>query len=129
MAYKLSNTVFVIRLSDGASIPEDPSNRDYQEFARWVAAGNTPLPADPEPRKAIEVSAFRLKKAIRNLGAEKLAIIEGAVAQDPDADFYWRNMQSVVNTHPYITQFGPLLGLNTPEEIDAFFMRARDMEV
>ena len=27
-------------------LPKDPANTDYQEYLKWVAEGNTPLPAD-----------------------------------------------------------------------------------
>ena len=36
----------VIRKEDGAMIPKDEGNRDYQEYLAWVAAGNTPDAAD-----------------------------------------------------------------------------------
>jgi len=50
--YKLHNDILtnqpssIIRTSDGASIPLNPANTDYQQFLAWVSEGNTPEPAD-----------------------------------------------------------------------------------
>jgi hypothetical protein len=53
MEYKLYtdplyNITIVIRKSDGASIPIDESNKDYQEYLEWTKASpmNVAEPAD-----------------------------------------------------------------------------------
>jgi hypothetical protein len=47
--YKLLERGGVQRLSDGAFIPDDARNADWQAFLEWEAAGNTPYEADYEP--------------------------------------------------------------------------------
>jgi hypothetical protein len=34
------------RIADNAFIPFAPANTDYAEYLKWLAEGNTPLPAD-----------------------------------------------------------------------------------
>ena len=43
---------FIMRILDGACIPFDPANTDYQAYLKWVSEGNTPLPADDNGQTA-----------------------------------------------------------------------------
>ena len=36
------------RIADNAFIPFDEANTDYQEYLRWLAEGNQPLPPDEQ---------------------------------------------------------------------------------
>jgi len=42
------NTCLIITKDDGRVIyvPQDLNNTDYQEYLKWLAEGNEPLPAD-----------------------------------------------------------------------------------
>lgn len=42
--YRLTETDYVIRIADGASVPNDPSNRDRAEYEAWLEAGGVPEP-------------------------------------------------------------------------------------
>ena len=41
--YKLiPRSEMIIRTTDGVNIPPDLGNRDYKEYVKWLAEGNTP---------------------------------------------------------------------------------------
>ena len=42
---EVTKDVGILRF-DGWFIPLDSDNTDYQTYLKWVAEGNTPLPAD-----------------------------------------------------------------------------------
>jgi hypothetical protein len=45
--YKLTKEGYMIlRASDGAYIPVNSDNTDYQAYLKWVAKGGVPTPAD-----------------------------------------------------------------------------------
>jgi hypothetical protein len=50
MTYTLTahpNTI--VRDEDGAFIPTDPDNIDYQDYLAWLDEGNKPTPYKPAP--------------------------------------------------------------------------------
>jgi hypothetical protein len=41
------------RIEDGAFIPSDPNNRDYQEYVKWLDSGNRPVEIVPSEATAV----------------------------------------------------------------------------
>ena len=42
----MTEVTVIQRLSDGASIPMNPDNTDYQAYLKFLEDGGTPLPAE-----------------------------------------------------------------------------------
>lgn len=43
---KQVSTEQILRLPDGANIPNNPDNTDWQQYQAWLAEGNQPLPPE-----------------------------------------------------------------------------------
>lgn len=72
---------FIIRDQDGATIPTDPANTDYQAYLAWVADGNTTNPYVAPvitPPSVISVPAFWAR-----FTSQEQAAIQTAAATNP----------------------------------------------
>jgi len=69
--YKLlRDSTAVLRVEDGAVIPVDKGNADYELYLVWVSQGNAPLPADlppPPSQDDIDAAAARQYAKLRAL--------------------------------------------------------------
>lgn len=71
--YKLTDTTSIIRLADGAQIPNDPANSDYAQYLIW-AEDNT-----AEAPDVITVKEATADEQIKTLEAGQARAIREAV--------------------------------------------------
>jgi hypothetical protein len=118
MNYKLTNQDSVIR-DDGACIPFDPANRDYQQYLAWLAEGNTPEPADPTTPQPIIVSPRQIKQALDQVGLYD--DVEAAIAAgDRQLKIWWSDATSFESNHPMVVSMAAGLGVTEQQLTDLF---------
>jgi hypothetical protein len=67
----------IVRDEDGAFIPFDPANVDYQEFLAWLDEGNTPKAATP-PATTLPTETVPVEDRVATL-EEQVANLETMV--------------------------------------------------
>lgn len=78
--YKLirgaADATLVMRLADGAVIPRDEANTDYQQFLAWEADGGEAQPADP----VVEPGPTRDERLLAAVDGAKTDVAEAVKA-------------------------------------------------
>ena len=126
--YKLGTVIFnqtepscVIRTTDGACIPADPSNTDYGAYLVWLSEGNTPTPADPIVIP-VPTTISMAQAQLALLAAGHLDDVEAAVEPLPrESQIIWKKANTVQRGDPLVAQMAALLGLNEAG-VDALFI-------
>lgn len=89
--FRMTDMDTIVRVSDGATIPNDPANRDRAEFDAWIAAGGVP---EPYIVPAPEPAAFLSQDLMAQFTADDAAKIKAAVETNPQFWLLWSAMQA-----------------------------------
>jgi hypothetical protein len=120
----------VRRAADGAFIPADPLNMDWQAVQRWCEAGNSlgdPAPAPP-PSPPPEVALWQARAALAAHGLIDAANAAVAASGNPALKAAWEYGNIIRRESPAIATLGAALSLDAAA-IDALFIEAAALTV
>lgn len=116
MTYSLTeNPLIVIRDADGASVPSDPNNVDWQIYQAWLAKGNIPSPYTAPPTPPASCQLWQLQ-AVMTLA--QWSTVQSAVAalNNPAASaFFAHGTNSIPANSTTLVALGGDIGLNAAQ--------------
>jgi hypothetical protein len=126
--YQLTNSESIIRIEDGAVIPADTLNTDYQNYLAWLAAGNIAqmpvkpaLPTIDELRAKMSLTSAQFRINLIKAGYYQKVV--DAIALLPvthEMVILWEYSFQFDRLNPYLIALGVQLGM-TAEQMDAVF--------
>ena len=130
MTYSLLQIPGVVkRDADGAFIPDDPANTDWQAYQAWLAEGNTPNPyVPPPPSIPQQVPMWAVRTVLQNDGLfdQAQALVEAST--DNALKNVWEYGNFADRNSNAIATLSAALGL-TSEQVDQMFIDANNLSV
>jgi len=123
MTYTLTSSTTVIRDADGANIPPDPRNADFQAYLAWLAAGNTPTPYTPPPAPVLTCQLWQLQAV---MAAAQWTAAQAAIAalNNPAVSAFFAHGTNVIPANSTtLLSLGETMGL-TADQITALVAQA-----
>ena len=115
MTYTLTAGSSVARDADGAMIPADPANADWQIYQVWLAAGNIPSPAPAPPTPVPTCQLWQLQSV---LSAAQWSAVQSAAAalSNPAVSAFFAHGTNVIPANSTtLLALGAAIGLSSDQ--------------